>query len=381
MRIAHLSLDEKFIDCAIDQFKALKGVDSTFCALANGNAFKYIKSENVLMFRSSDEMVDYINSHGFDYVVIHSLCISPRYLLKLNSPILWSSWGYDIYSDRSDPFQKILNLSLYKPLTRRAAKVGPQTLKDRAILVLRKFGILSKKQKRYYQLVKKIHHISVVLPSEYTEIRKRFPHLELYPFRYIEENTENEDTVLLPSSDEHYSQRILLGNSNDPTNNHLDILHKLNSIGREYEVFVPFSYPNTDPGYIQRVIDSSREFRNLKISFIRDYMPFDEYSKILKSCQSAIFGHFRQQAVGNISYMMKTGRNVFFYEGSTLYSFYKDNGYKVFSIDKELDPKYIETPLSMEYRKNNHQKNADDHDYQAYLQRLQAFFDTFPKQA
>ena len=376
MRIAHLSLDEKFIDCAIDQFKVLEGVDSTFCALSNGDVFKYIKSENVLMFHSSDEMVDYINSHGFDYVVIHSLCISPRYLLKLSIPILWNSWGYDIYSDRSDPFQKILNLSLYKPMTRRIAKVGPQTLKDRAILVLRKFGILSKKQKRYYQLIKKIRHISVVLPSEFTEIKKRFPHFELYPFRYIERNTENEDTVLLPNKDERYSRRILLGNSNDPTNNHLDILHKLNSIGKEYEVFIPFSYPNTDPEYIQSVIDRSKEFKNLKITFIKDFMPFEEYSKILKSCQSAIFGHFRQQAVGNISYMMKTGRNVFFYEGSTLYSFYKNNGYKVFSLDSELDSEHIETPLSMDDRKSNHDKNAAKHDYQAYIQKLQAFFDS-----
>ena len=261
-------------------------------------------------------------------------------------------------------------------MTRRIAKVGPQTLKDRAILVLRKFGILSKKQKRYYQLIKKIRHISVVLPSEFTEIKKRFPHFELYPFRYIERNTENEDTVLLPNKDERYSRRILLGNSNDPTNNHLDILHKLNSIGKEYEVFIPFSYPNTDPEYIQSVIDRSKEFKNLKITFIKDFMPFEEYSKILKSCQSAIFGHFRQQAVGNISYMMKTGRNVFFYEGSTLYSFYKNNGYKVFSLDSELDSEHIETPLSMDDRKSNHDKNAAKHDYQAYIQKLQAFFDS-----
>jgi hypothetical protein len=74
--------------------------------------------------------------------------------------------------------------------------------------------------------------------------------------------------------------------------------------------------------------------------------------------------------------MMKTGRNVFFYEGSTLYSFYKNNGYKVFSLDSELDSEHIETPLSMDDRKNNHDKNAAKHDYQAYIQKLQAFFDS-----
>ena len=41
MRIAHISLDEKFIDCAINQFSLLKGVDSVFCVKTENSTLKY----------------------------------------------------------------------------------------------------------------------------------------------------------------------------------------------------------------------------------------------------------------------------------------------------------------------------------------------------
>ena len=95
----------------------------------------------------------------------------------------------------------------------------------------------------------------------------------------------------------------------------------------------------------------------------------------MKSCQSAIFGHVRQQAVGNVSYMFNSGKNVFLYGDSILYTFYKKQGYKVYSIENELNAECIENTLPLDEQKINNQKNRERHDYFGLIAELQRFYD------
>ena len=230
-------------------------------------------------------------------------------------------------------------------------------------------------ERLYGKILHKVSYLSTVVPFEYELISKRYNHIQYCPFRYMDNLTEPEEEALVEENEQNVAKRILLGNSNDPSNNHLDILCRLNDIGVKYEVVVPFSYPNNNLKYVQYVLDYSKNLKNLKISFLQDFMPYDEYFRVVKSCQTAIFGHVRQQAVGNISYMMNSGKNVFLYKDSVLYSYYKKNDYEFFSIDEDLVPQKIETPLSIAKKRNNHKKNVANHDYQAYIKKLQMFFD------
>lgn len=369
MRLIHISLDEKFIDCAVRQFDELKGVESVFCAQTNSESFKYIKSHGVHLFHNADEIVDYANNGGFDFAVLHSICFAPRILLRLNIPILWNSWGYDIYSDKSEDLQKLFPLTLYKPETRKAAAIGPKTIKERLTLVLRQIGILSKRQKRYNELLKRIPYLSIVLPQEYPEAVKAYPHFKLFPFRYVDPQ-KSKPFIRFQGT----GHSILLGNSLDPNNNHIDVLKILESKQIKCKVYIPISYPHNLEHYKSNLKEFTKGLHFVTVQFLETFMPLDQYFQILDECSVAIFGHIRQQASENVYHMFFSGKKIFFFEDSLNYKFYKNSGFCVYKLE-ELNQSVFDEPLSEENQKLNHTIVSKEEDYSRYMNELQKFFD------
>lgn len=373
MRIVHISLDEKFIDCAIDQFKLLNGVESTFCAQTGSDEFKFIKSTGVKLFHTADEVIDFANQGNFDYAILHSMCYAPRILLRLNVPILWCSWGYDIYSDKSEDIQKLFSMTLYKPMTRRAASIGPRNFKERLSLILRKFGILSKRQKRYNSLLKKIPYLSVVLKDEYKAAQDTYPHFKYFPFRYM---TPDESFPYVPFHGKERS--ILLGNSLDPNNNHIDLLKLLEERKIHCKVYIPISYPKEYVEYKTKLKEFAATLKTITVVFLEDFLPKQEYFRIFDECSIAIFGHLRQQAIGNVYHIFYSGKKALFFKDSLNYKYLSDFGFKVFNVEDDLTQDIFENPLNEEVQKHNHKLVVNDENYDSYMQNLQAFFDNLP---
>ena len=374
MRIVHISLDEKFIDCAIEQFSDLHGVESEFCVCAPGDKAKLVKSPNIRIFHTSEQIVNYANGNHFDYAVLHSLCLSPRILSKLQMPILWSSWGYDIYSDESNVLAKPITLSLYKPKTRAAANIKPKTLHDRIVILARKFGIVSKRQKKYDALISKIPYLSVVLPIEFDYIHKKHPHFKFFPFRYID---PSESIAFTPYTKATTS--ILLGNSVDPTNNHIDILSILEKRNIQCTVYIPISYPSNQETYKKALKSFAATLKTVKVRFLEDFIPKEEYFKIIDECSVAIFGHIRQQAVGNIFRMLYTGKKILMYKDSVGYNYFKQHNVKIFNIEDDLHQDFFEKPLDIESQKANYTFVLNDENFETYIKSLQGFFDNITK--
>ena len=68
--------------------------------------------------------------------------------------------------------------------------------------------------------------------------------------------------------------------------------------------------------------------------------------KLLQSCGNVIMGHIRQQALGNIVAMLYVGAKLYFYKDSVTYTFFKNHGFTVFTIEElEQNPKLLELPL------------------------------------
>ena len=118
MKIIHISIDEKFIDCAIDIFNELTGVDSSYFVYSKKTSLKYIKYKDILLFGSENDLIQKVNEEKCDFVILHSLCLNYKYIARIKHKIIWNSWGYDIYSDVQDFFKKAIPLPFYKPLTR-----------------------------------------------------------------------------------------------------------------------------------------------------------------------------------------------------------------------------------------------------------------------
>ena len=370
MRIAHLSLDEKFIDCAIEQFSDLHDVESEFCVCAEGAKAKLVKSPDIKIFHTSEQIVSYVNENHFDYAVLHSLCLSPRILSKLQMPILWCSWGYDIYSDKKATKRKPIVLDLFKPLTRKA--LGPQqtTFKEKLKYLLLKIGYKSSLQKHHDAFLKKISYLSVVLPEEFEMVKKNFKQLRFFPFRYVDkDNGALNHNILSPT------KSILLGNSLDPTNNHIDILQSLENIKVHCKVYIPISYPNVPGPYKKRLKEFAEHLQYVTPIFLEEFIPREQYFDIINECSIAIFGHIRQQAVGNILHMFCEGRKIFLYKDSIAYKHFYNAGAKIFSIENDLEPTIFDSVLGEDIQNKNRSIVRNEDYYATYIKQLQAFFD------
>ncbi|MFN6992190.1 MAG: TDP-N-acetylfucosamine:lipid II N-acetylfucosaminyltransferase, partial [Fervidobacterium sp.] len=124
---------------------------------------------------------------------------------------------------------------------------------------------------------------------------------------------------------------IQIGNSADPTNNHLEIFKKLLVYNQEnIHIFAPLSYGNHN--YAKEVIKIGKSYFGDKFTPITEFIPFDKYLDFLSNIDIAIFAHNRQQGFGNIITLLGLGKKVYLRSNVTLWHLFKEFGIKVFDI-------------------------------------------------
>lgn len=136
----------------------------------------------------------------------------------------------------------------------------------------------------------------------------------------------------------HDGINILLGNSADPSNNHIEVLDKLRShAGENIKIYCPLSYGNQS--YAQNVSDYGASIFGKKFFAQRDFMPFEKYKELLAQIDIAVFNHKRQQGMGNATTLLGMGKKVYMRKDVTPYSMFKNLGITVYSIENfDLSP-------------------------------------------
>jgi dTDP-N-acetylfucosamine:lipid II N-acetylfucosaminyltransferase len=115
---------------------------------------------------------------------------------------------------------------------------------------------------------------------------------------------------------EHIGLNILVGNSADPSNEHLEVLTKLQKIPNvDIKAYLPLSYG--DEGYAQHVIDKGCELLAGRMMPLREFMPYSAYLQLLATIDIAIFNHRRQQGMGNIIALLGMGKTVYMRSDTT----------------------------------------------------------------
>ncbi|MDD3505130.1 MAG: TDP-N-acetylfucosamine:lipid II N-acetylfucosaminyltransferase [Sulfurimonas sp.] len=123
---------------------------------------------------------------------------------------------------------------------------------------------------------------------------------------------------------------IQLGNSADPTNQHIEALQILQVYKEEdIKIFVPLTYGNKE--YAQGVIEEGYRLFGEKFFPIVEHMPYEEYMRFLEKIDIAIFNHNRQQAMGNIVTLLGMGKKVYLNK-TTIWDYFAQDEIKVFSL-------------------------------------------------
>lgn len=128
---------------------------------------------------------------------------------------------------------------------------------------------------------------------------------------------------------------ILVGNSGDPTNNHLKIFSNLLAYKNEnITIYCPLSYGGISGSYAKQVAAKGAALFGDKFVALTEFMPFSEYLEFLGQIDIAIFAHQRQQGMGNTITLLGLGKKVYMRSDVNQWLFFKNLGINIFDFNK-----------------------------------------------
>jgi dTDP-N-acetylfucosamine:lipid II N-acetylfucosaminyltransferase len=249
-----------------------------------------------------------------DKIILHSLFNMRLIMLLAMQPWLlkrcyWVIWGGDLYSYQLG--KRVFNLWCNE--------------------VIRRFTI-----KRLGHFITHIHG-DYELAQKWYGAKGVWHECFMYPSNLYQEPPVQKTP--------HEGINILLGNSADPSNNHIDVLEKLRPYAAEnIKIFCPLSYGDAE--YAKQVADYGESIFGDKFNPLLDFMRFNDYKKLLVKIDIAIFNHRRQQGMGNITTLVGLGKSVYMRSDITSWDFFSQLGVTLFDIN-EFDLQRISHDESM----------------------------------
>ena len=142
----------------------------------------------------------------------------------------------------------------------------------------------------------------------------------------------------------HSGINILLGNSADPSNNHFQLLQKLKPFIKEnIKIYAPLSYG--DMNNKTAVIKEGKRIFGDKFIPLTKLREIKQYHSLLSKIDFAVFGHKRQQAMGNTITLLGLGKKVFMDRETTSWLLFKEANIQVFNND-QIDLNKLSSQIS-----------------------------------
>jgi len=240
-------------------------------------------------------------------VIFHQLN-QPRLLLILSLLYpsvfykgVWSIWGGDVYFHR------------YKT----------KSIKDNLI------------EKIMGHVISKLPYITGYIPGDFEIIKTHYKTDAKYiKSKYLIPFDMEEVKELKSERKQDASTTIMVGNSADPLNEHVNAFAQLSRYKNEkIKILSVLSYGGSGQ-YVDKVIETGKSIFGEKFVPITDYMSFEEYLNFISSVDIAFFNHKRQQGLGNVVLFFALGKKVFISRNVTPYEYYKSIGISLFPTEQ-----------------------------------------------
>ncbi|MDT0552275.1 TDP-N-acetylfucosamine:lipid II N-acetylfucosaminyltransferase [Urechidicola vernalis] len=397
IKAIHIFDDDKFVDYAIKLFEASNTSNFVYkyFVIGNSNTFGYVNSSLAIPLDLSEEkasknFVQNIHKEKIQVVHIHVLNQRKFEIIELLNPevlIVWYCWGYDLYQQWFPFKQRIYEKETFKYIHRHEPikrKVLNKVIQNSVIYNwLRKTDYKNNKRnnwflkkiyechpKRYQDCFNKVKIVVPVLETEMTYLHQLNNEFKFSPFAYgtLREFLNKENFEVFNYS---LGDNILVGNSANPTNNHVEVFIKLSKINlKNRKVIVPLSYSGSED-YITYVLLKGKELLGANFSPILNFIELEEYNKILLSCRIVFFNHIRQQAMGNIITLGYMGATLFINKKSPVHKFLKDNEFIHYTID-DLNIVLLNAELEENIKKKNRLVLEDLYSFEKVLKKVQS---------
>lgn len=367
-RNLHLLWDEKITPGIIENFETILPGRNDYIFWWNPD-FK-------LHFAKKDEKCKLIKNEGdvpeLDYskyskVIIHGL--DPRKAdfckknIPSNIPIYWILWGIDLYQLVEPRGYKLL----YHP---EPSKSSIGWLKK----IIKRFGYLSPQVKEYLSFFNQRDVTMIASKEEYEILRKYYPN-------QTKTLKNNPDFFYYPvekilgklAKQEARGKCILVGNSNSYTNNHSYVFKYIKHADlKDRIITVPLSYGGSEESR-NRVIQEGQAIFGAQFNPLIDFLPLDKYNQIMMETEYAVYGNWRQEAVGNILIALYLGSKVFLSEKNPLIKIFGDMGLKIYILEK-IDNLSFSIPLSSEFKEHNRRIIAERYSFSKMEENIKNLF-------
>lgn len=369
-KILHLFDDEKVVNRTIESFEKVFPGRNVYCCFVDGQPQKVSRHEHLYWVGNASLEVK-ADLSDVAVVVIHLLsykkCLFVEKHVKPGVPVYWLMWGADYYNmllgyrgfrmfyqSRFLGFRYDVKKLLYKlGYKNHSQKVYEQFIQHRVThCVTNKFDFALCKQYGGILFDRKIN------------VRTFF----YYPIDKILGKELMQKEVC--------GNVILIGNSSSVTNNHcyaFEYLKKMNLDGRV--IVTPLNY-GANTRYKEYVIKKGKEYFRDKYRPLLEFLPLDEYNRLLLKAEICIFPHWRQEGNGNIIIALYLGAKVFMSNRSSLFSYYKDMGLVLYELEK-IDSEQLRTPLDSSVRKRNREILIERYHLDAQLTNIRKIWGTY----
>lgn len=211
------------------------------------------------------------------WLFIHNLACSPIEVLKINKSlrkkIIWRTWGSDagIELEIGSPIKKILK---------------------RVINVY------------YKRVIKDFYAVGIANAVDKIDISSRYPGIKTFFVPYVNKSACETRLQYKPSPKKEGSPiNVLIGHSGFPNDNHIKIIKDLSKFRDEnIRLYLVLSYGDSE--YIKRVVDIAKKTFGDKAIIIDEYMPYDEYFKMLSKMDIGVLDGVKSYALGNLGALL-----------------------------------------------------------------------------
>ncbi len=308
----------------------------------------------------------YLNNTNkiFIHYLFDHIC---RVLTKLDikKEFYWSLYGGDLYN--------YIKKELHSPKTKKfMEKIGFKFNNNLSIDMIYRKSII---RKLNYVLTSKTGDFDI-LKNYFLTDAKRYNLIHPLPLDF---DDLNKSKSLLPERYQlknRFKRVILVGNSANSSNNHIDILYNLKKIdSNNFCIVMPLSYSGHDR-YINELIKVGKKLFGDRFIPIEEYLDKEIYSQLLNQVDVAIFNHKRQQALANIIALLYLGKKVYIRKNISSFDFLNNKGVEVFEIDN-LKSDIVKNKLyeiDKSTIKNNRDKIIEYFNYNTRLKYMKKIF-------
>lgn len=314
----------------------------------NVNSFENSKFENTIIIIGKraeyigiyKEIIQYYNYSRGDFLKIIDRCKTANMvvLYDLNFPkayianrlpktviIVWKFFGTELYSRISDYVHSEQTLKILQHLEKPKILLRHKQLIKKYLMQIKYRGVPAKEIDK--AIFSRTNFLLGISKQEYEFLKSIWPNLP--PFLQHNLPPYKDSKTFVKSK----SNLIILGNNRRHYNNHLEIIQGIRQSPNksDFKFLLMFAYGSSDR-YSEAVRTLASNVKQIIV--LEDFLTLENFKQLYNSADAFVMNGYRQMAMGNILESIQKNVKIYLNEKNLIYSWLKENGILVFSIEQ-----------------------------------------------